>query len=359
MIEKWKKKYPRNKGNVFDYCIFPEVKTPIFDQSTTVATVGSCFAREIKNFLVKNNFNILIPPSELGEKPNIYKNHTFNTIYNVKNILQQFERVFDSEIYNEHFVNNNLYYDAYRLQDFDCNSYEKLLKLNNKYLKDVTYTVENSDLFIITLGLTECFTSSTGLVYHDNVIKYLTDENKQRFKSLTVEEIEKDICKIILLLRNINKDINIIFTLSPVPFVRTFSNFNAVTANYQSKFKQYIAIHNVLIKGIENVWYFPSFEYVYHNFNIAYQDDNRHIKQEIVGEIMRQFVSRFFHLNKTTLENTIGSQFISNNVIENMNISKINNNFVFKCENRNEEVTNFILEEDIASKLGEYLKLNS
>ena len=34
MIEKWKKKYPRNKGNVFDYCIFPEVKTPIFDQMT-------------------------------------------------------------------------------------------------------------------------------------------------------------------------------------------------------------------------------------------------------------------------------------------------------------------------------------
>ena len=57
--------FPRNQKSHFDW-IATNLKTDGLrvDKSTKIVSMGSCFAREIKDWLLKNNFNYLLEEQE-------------------------------------------------------------------------------------------------------------------------------------------------------------------------------------------------------------------------------------------------------------------------------------------------------
>ena len=358
-----KKKYPRSGTNVFDYCIYPNIQSPIFNTETKITTVGSCFAREILNFLYKNGFNTINIKKEKGSE---FVKNTFETIYNVRGILQQFERIYNPELYTDFFIKDSLLFDAYRLHKNGFKNEQDLISSNNQYVQNIHQTILKADVIIITLGLTECFVSGSGLVYHSDhtsLIKKRRDPHTN-FKSLSVEEIELDIQKMINIIKEINQQIKIIFTLSPVPLIRTFSDFDAITGNNISKFSQYISLSEIVRQNSENVWYFPSFEFVWQFGKEAFMADNRHIRENLINSIMIEFTKCFFSCQAKMLKQINGSQFVVQNIIKEIQsatriLGDDNKKFFsFNCENYNGEITHLILPEDLARQIANLVLSN-
>ena len=78
----------------------------------------------------------------------------------------------------------------------------------------------------------------------------------------------------------------IILTVSPVPIATTFMRMDCVTANEFSKSVLRVCADQ-LSRNSPNADYFPSYEIVRSARLAAYEIDNIHVRNEVVGEITR------------------------------------------------------------------------
>ena len=127
------------------------------DSNTKVFTIGSCFALEIKDFLMKNSYNVLV--SEENSKtpePKLIWYNTYNTLY-------EFERITGEFVQDEDDVWNlgNRWQDPYRRCVF-ADTKEELWNKIEKLNRDISYGILNAECLIITLGLTETFFQKNG-----------------------------------------------------------------------------------------------------------------------------------------------------------------------------------------------------
>ena len=98
-----------------------------------------------------------------------------------------------------------------------------------------------------------------------------------------------------------NPDAPIVLTLSPVPLNATFRGISCVAADCVSKSTLRVALDGVVGRGLENVYYWPSFEIVRwvgghvpwpaYGFN---RGDSRHVTRYLVAQIIDAFVEAFY-----------------------------------------------------------------
>jgi hypothetical protein len=121
------------------------------------------------------------------------------------------------------------------------------------------------------------------------------DAARHGFKVSTVAENRENLDTIYRIIRANRPKASVIFTLSPVPLTATFRPVSCITANTVSKSVLRVALDEFLRAHVEEpgLFYFPSFEITKEYFRDPYRGDNRHVRTDVIKQIMRSFAKHY------------------------------------------------------------------
>jgi hypothetical protein len=251
-----------------------ETKNQIAYQSK-ILLLGSCFSENIGDKLSYFKFQSTQNPFGILFHPKAIENFITNAI-NEKEYLDD-DLIFQNETWHSFDAHSSL---------SSVNKNELLNKLNasisitNRALKEASH-------IIITLG--------TSWVYRfietDAIVANCHKIPQKKFlkELLTIEEITESLAAILVILKSVNKDISVLFTVSPVRHLK-----DGFIENTQSKSHLIAAIHQVLEH--QNVSYFPSYEIMMDELRDYrfYAEDMIHPNKTAINYIWERFTETWF-----------------------------------------------------------------
>jgi hypothetical protein len=277
------------------------------DADTKVATAGSCFAQHIARYLKNSGFCYYVAepghpilPAAVRESQNYgLFSARYGNIYTARQLWQLFERAYGRFEPEEDVWQTaaNVFVDPFRptTQPGGYISREELLRDREQHLAAVRTMFETLDVFVFTLGLTECWRSrADGAVFPvcPGVEGGTFDPARYEFYNQPVEDVIADLVAFRDGLKSVNPKARIIFTVSPVPLVATAEpGAHVLSATTYSKSVLRVAAET-LRQRFDNVHYFPSYEIIVGAFNRGayYAPDLRNVLENGVGHVMRLFL---------------------------------------------------------------------
>ncbi len=249
---------------------------PMLDERQAVVTIGSCFAGELRRFLMDAGVDasrFLVPPG-------------LNNTFAILDFLSwcatgeqtgagfRYERVASGEIREW-------------IPDSKRKSYAEFFS--------------SIGAFVFTIGLAEVWQDKvTGGVFWRGIPDEIFDADRHVFRLTTVEENARNLTRMIEIIRTLNPTAPIVLTLSPVPLMATFRDISCLTADCVSKSVLRVALDQVLSARPAHVYYWPSFEIVkWVGANLpkatyGRKGEARAIDRPIVQLIMDEFVEAFY-----------------------------------------------------------------
>lgn len=276
-----------------------------------VATGGSCFAQHIARHLRDNGFNYYvaerahpIASPELAHEFNYgIFSARYGNIYTSRQLLQLLQRV-SGEFQPEDDIWENddgTFIDPFRpqIQPGGFHSRAEYDADRRQHFARVREMLEKLNVFIFTLGLTECWRSrADGAVYPlcPGVAGGRFDPSLHEFVNLTVQEVTADLTESIDRIRQHNREAKIILTVSPVPLVATAENRHILVSTTYSKSVLRVAAEMVS-QAKPLVAYFPSYEIITGSFNRGryFAQDLRNVTEEGVNHVMRLFFKHYMN----------------------------------------------------------------
>lgn len=298
----------------------PVISAPFqLNRKQKIATAGSCFAQHIAQHLRAQGFGYFVSesvddivPSELARRFGYgVFSARYGNIYTVRQLTQLFGRAFGTfSSVEDVWTDGNRFYDPFRpfIQPAGFSSAQELVADRESHLAAVKELFEKADVFVFTLGLTECWECrADGTVLPScpgtsGVGTY--DPDKYAFRNFSAFEVTDDLRKFVSDLRKINPEVLIILTVSPVPLIATMENRSVIVSTCYSKAALRVAAEEVS-KSEKNVAYFPSFEIVTSNFSVSemFEGDFREVRPEGVEHVMKLFLRHYCSVDsKSTSE---------------------------------------------------------
>jgi hypothetical protein len=283
----------------FDLKIEPETK---------IATAGSCFAQHIARHLKKSGYCYYVTedghpilPASVRERQNYgLFSARYGNIYTARQLRQLFERAYGSFAPAEDFWQKAaaVFVDPFRptAQPSGYISREEAAADRKQHLAAVRSMFETLDVFVFTLGLTECWRSQEdGAVFPicPGVEGGTFDPLRYEFYNQPVEDVIGDLAAFRDGLVDVNPKAKIVLTVSPVPLVATAeTGAHVLSATTYSKSVLRIAAETMR-RRFDNVHYFPSYEIVTGAFNRGgyFAKDLRNVTEEGVDHVMRLFMA--------------------------------------------------------------------
>lgn len=268
----WKKAV--SSKSMFDIADLWDPKFNI-GRSQKISTFGSCFAQHIGNALKGRGFNWLITeksPASLSQANarkfnyGIFSARTGN-IYTTSLLRQWTEWALGrEEVPDEVWEDGGRYYDPFRpvVEPDGFESIEELKASQSATVASFRAAIEESDIFVFTLGLTESwFNAKHGYEYPmcpgTAAGEYVEDEHEFRNQQFT--DVIKNLTAAMELMREANPKLRFILTVSPVPLTATNSGRNVLVATMESK-SILRAVAGQLARNRRFVDYFPSYEII-------------------------------------------------------------------------------------------------
>lgn len=202
--------------------------------------LGSCFAENIGSKLEYFKFQNSINPFGI----------LFHPIAVEKLILKAInqENFTDEDI----FPLNERWHCFNAHSSLSANSKDELLESLNKALDLLNQQLNNSTHIIITLGTTWVYR----YIETDSIVANCHKVPQKKFikELLSVEDIVESLDSIVSLVKSVNADASIVFTVSPVRHLK-----DGFVENNRSKSHLLSAIHQ-LVEPRKRLYYFPSYE---------------------------------------------------------------------------------------------------
>lgn len=293
--------------NMFDISGLWEPKFPLARQMP-VATYGSCFAQHLGRALQARGYKWLVverAPRGLSLDNarrfnyGIFSARTGN-IYTTS-LLRQWvswatgEAVVPKEVW-EH---EGRFYDPFRpvVEPNGFESEEELVRSRTACIEAFRDSIRRSRVLIYTLGLTESwFNAEQGYEYPmcPGTAAGTFDAARHRFVNQKYPEILRHLTAALLAMKQINRGLRVILTVSPVPLTATMSGNHVLVATAESK-SILRAVAGQLKTSFRFVDYFPSYEIINSPpFRGAFFEPNqRSVNPAGVEHVMRQFFSNF------------------------------------------------------------------
>lgn len=277
------------------------------EPQTKVATAGSCFAQHIARYLRESGYNYYVTePGHpiLPETIRAQNNYglfsaRYGNIYTSRQLVQLVDRAYDrfhpgEDVWEEA---DDVFLDPFRPSAQPGGFVSELeMRLDRKqHLAAVRRMLETLDVFIFTLGLTECWVSrADGAVFPicPGVEGGQFDPAKHQFVNLTVDDVVSDMTKFLMLLARINPSARVVLTVSPVPLAATArQDQHVLTATTYSKSVLRVAA-DILAERFDHVAYFPSYEIITGSFSRGayYAADLRNVLEAGVAHVMELFM---------------------------------------------------------------------
>ena len=274
-----------------------------------VATAGSCFAQHIARTLSKSGFNYYVAeeaPQGLNAEQAFAQNYgvfsaRYGNIYTVRQLVQLIQRAYGNFSPDEKYWlrKDGAYVDPFRpqIEPDGFKDIDALAASQESLFAAVRSMVENMDVFVFTLGLTEGWRSKIdGAVFPlaPGVAGGTPDSDRYEFVNFTVEEITEDLFRAIDLIRSKNPSCRVILTVSPVPLIATYEPRHALVSTTYSKSVLRVAAQTVADSG-KDVDYFGSYEIITGSYNRGayFHNDLRSVNDDGVTHVMRVFMKNY------------------------------------------------------------------
>ena len=286
----------------------PVVKLNVaIDDTTKVATAGSCFAQHIARYLKLSGFNYyVVEPGHpvLPESVRLANNYglfsaRYGNIYTSRQLLQLFQRAYGEfePVEDCWKMGQDVFLDPFRptAQPGGFVSEKEMRLDREQHLAAVRQMFETLDVFVFTLGLTECWVSaSDGAVFPicPGVEGGEFQEGRHLFVNETVDDVVNEMSAFLMHLARLNPRARVILTVSPVPLAATARrDQHVLTATTYSKSVLRVAAET-LVSRFGHVEYFPSYEIITGAFSRGayYADDLRNVLENGVSHVMRLFM---------------------------------------------------------------------
>lgn len=273
-----------------------------------VATAGSCFAQHIARHLQSAGFGYFV--TEMAHPLVAYLAGEYNygvfsarygNIYTARQFLQTIRRAYGDFVPRDDAwpTQDGRFVDPYRprIQPHGFACLEELAADRRQHFAAVRRAVEESQVFVFTLGLTEAWHHlSDGAVYPlcPGVAGGTFDPAQHGFVNFSVSDSIADLSAAIGLMRARNAGLRIVLTVSPVPLVATMEDRSVLRSTTYSKAVLRVAAEEVAAR-FEAVDYFPSYEVITGNHARGrYFDETlREVTPEGVAHVMRLFMRHY------------------------------------------------------------------
>lgn len=250
----------------------PELK---ITHKSTLVMVGSCFAENMGLLLQKYKFNTLVNPCGIAYNP-ISVARTFALALGV------------SELQEEDFVfHNEKWHSLHHHGRFSSQNKEQLKENIATELSKAKQQIEVATHLFITLGTAWVFEDTSTQTVVNNCHK-LPADRFHRYR-LSIYEIVLALENIHQMVKAVNPEASIIFTVSPVRHLKDGANENQL-----SKASLLLAI-DMLQKEKGGVSYFPAYELVMDEMRDYrfYAEDMTHLNNVGVQYIWKSFSENY------------------------------------------------------------------
>jgi len=280
-----------------------------FDQkirrTDKIVTAGSCFAQHMARRLQARQFcHLVTEPAPCALTPRVAKAYNYGVfsarygnVYTSRQLLQLFDRAYgEFQPAEDVWVGEaGEFIDPFRpaIQSGGFATRAEYDADRKKHLAAVRRAFEELDVFVFTLGLTECWTSrldGAAFPLCPGVAGGRFDSGQHHLVNLTVADVVQDMCAFFDRLSRVNARMRVVLTVSPVPLVATATNRHVLVANTYSKSVLRVAADEIVAR-VPAVQYFPSFEIITGSFNCGgyYENDRREVASSGVDHVMRLF----------------------------------------------------------------------
>ncbi|CAL2083626.1 GSCFA domain-containing protein [Tenacibaculum sp. 190524A02b] len=208
--------------------------------NSNIVLLGSCFSKNI------------------GNKLNYFQFQTLQNPYGILFQPKAIEQLITNAINEKEYTNANLFLHNERWHCFEAHSSLSATKKNtllsnlNTATKTTLKQLKKASHIIITLGTAWVYR----LIETDNLVANCHKVPQKKFlkELLSVTDISESLAAIDVLIKSVNKNASIIYTVSPVRHLK-----DGFIENQQSKAHLLSAIHSV-VEPRKNTFYFPSYE---------------------------------------------------------------------------------------------------
>ena len=261
-------------------------------KATKIGSAGSCFAIEIRKYLVAHGYTyVQSEPTEWGSA-------NWGGQYNLIAFQQTVEWAFGLRerpplIWQCSDHGQPQWWDPFRDGIVHENKDEALAEIE-RHRVAARRALEEAEVFILTAGLIEVWRllSSDQVLarYPRNFAPHLI-----RHDVLTVSQNVEALERTLNVLRSFNPEIRLIVTVSPVPLHATFqaNDKHVIEATVLAKSVLRIAMDEFVRNNSDRVSYFPAFETVMWCSKDPWEQDARHVRRETVANVMRLFEEIF------------------------------------------------------------------
>jgi hypothetical protein len=286
----------------------PVVAFPFrFGPDDKVVTAGSCFAQHISQRLAARGFHHFVAElanpilsQEMAARFNygVYSAR-YGNIYTARQLRQLAERAYGRCTPTENIweSSDGRFIDPFRptIQPGGFATRSELLADRAQHLAAVRRALEELDVFVFTLGLTECWVSrADGAAFPvcPGVSGGVFREDLHQFRNFDVNEITADLEAFFDLLAEVNPNYRAILTVSPVPLIATAEDRHVLVSTVWSKSVLRVAAEKIA-RANPRIAYFPSYEIVTGSFARGryFADDLRSVTNAGVDHVMAVFFS--------------------------------------------------------------------
>lgn len=280
----------------------------LVDPKDKIVTAGSCFAQHIARYLSNSGFDYHVAEKSHPLFPDPDRDATYGAysarygnIYTSKQLLQLFREAFGLWRPSETCwpMPDGTFIDPYRpaIEPKGFGSEAALHHDRHYHLSRVRAAFEEMDVFVFTLGLTECWVSKEdGAVFPlcPGTAGGVFDPDKYEFRNLSVSNVVNDLKEFTQRLEEVNPNVRIVLTVSTVPLVATASGDHVLCATTLSKSILRVAAAD-LARARDNIAYFPSYEIITGSYNRGryFAPDLRGVTEDGVAHAMRIFMENF------------------------------------------------------------------
>ena len=268
----------------------------LLTKSTSVGSAGSCFASEIALYFQKHGYNYVVKESSYddGEVPR--SSARWGIIFNTPSLKQLAEKAFGlRKMPNLVEFNdaNGCWQDPFR-ENIIFSSVESLERNRAHHIEACRDVFLNTKIFIITLGLNECWEYLPDGAVASRFPKSRLHAALFRHKTLTVSENLHNLQTFLNILRSHNPDIQIVVSVSPIPCLATgrASDTHVITANEHSKATLRVVAEE-FVNNNSGIHYFPGYELVTRCIKNPWDQDQRHVSSSTIAKVMQLFEKMF------------------------------------------------------------------
>lgn len=240
---------------------------------TAILTAGSCFAQHLHRTLIQMGWGVIlkedvapmIPPKVARRYGYGQYSARYGNIYTARQFLELIREAMGASqplIWHT----DGRFYDALRpgVEPGGLETAEEVVDARTAHLTALRAALLEADCVIFTLGLTEAWRdAATGRVLPTapgTVAGSMTD-TPATFVNFSYEEVLADMEAVRVLLRELNPEMRLLLTVSPVPLTATATGAHVVQASTTSK-AILRAVCDAMLRRYEDVDYFPSYEII-------------------------------------------------------------------------------------------------